>query len=253
MSIAFDASSLERSYAFLDDCPEYLLDVVITLPIGSLPERVRGARLWHDSLLLGTLPPEDTWPQVEVATPVRLALAELGLLRFCKDQPELVEILMKEILSAFSRQAEVFSSEVALRLRELEKFERIRRQEKIQQKHNQKRIPKRIVLDSETLERLRAQAMQEAIQPLTPDDILLSTWVERTRAWAEIANVFGDLGEMMGRGWDLSCGVLRQTGWLDLLRLRELIEQLPQLRAIVQALGRLQDTHGEESVAEKVL
>lgn len=253
MSVAFDASSLEHSYAFLDDCPEYLLDAVITLPIGALPERVRGARLWHDSLLLGTLPPEDNWPQVEVATPVRLALAELGLLRFCKDQPELVEILMKEILSAFSRQAEVFSSGVALRLRELEKLERIRLQEKIKQEYNQKRIPKRIVLDNETIERLRVQAVQEAIQKLTPDDIFLSTWGERSRAWVEIADVFGDLGEMMGRGWDMSCSVLRQTGWLDLLRLRELIEKLPQLREIVRALGRLQDTRGEESVAEKVI
>ncbi|WP_081033974.1 hypothetical protein KV708_14600 [Comamonas thiooxydans] len=253
MSIDFDASSLERSYAFLDDCPEYLLDEIITLPIGTLTERVRGARLWHDALLLGALPPEDTWPQAGIAAPVRLALAELGLLRFCKDQTELVEILMKEIISAFLRQADAFGSEVTTRLRELEELERCLRV-KSEKERKKKRPSLHIEFDDETLRRLCAQAMQEAMQRQpNPDGSMLSTWSERTRAWTEIADVFGDLGEMMGRGWDLSCGVLRHTGWMDLLRLRELIEKLPQLREIVRTLGRLEDPHGGVSVAEKVL
>ena len=100
MSEAFDASSLERSYAFLDDCPENLFDDIVTLPIGTLEERVRGARCWQDALLAGGLPPEDAWPPAEIAAPVRSALAELKLVRFCKDEPELVDRLMKEILGA---------------------------------------------------------------------------------------------------------------------------------------------------------
>ncbi|MCX7258563.1 MAG: hypothetical protein NTZ64_18105, partial [Polaromonas sp.] len=40
---------------------------------------------------------------------------------------------------------------------------------------------------------------------------------------------------------------------LDLLRLRKLIEQLPQLREIVRALGRLHTAENGESVAEKIL
>ena len=73
MSAAFDASSLERSYAFLDDCPENLFDDIVTLPIGTLAERVSGARRWHDTLLAGSLPPNDDWPPAEIAAPVRLA------------------------------------------------------------------------------------------------------------------------------------------------------------------------------------
>lgn len=67
MSAAFDASSLERSHAFLDDCPENLFDDIVTLPIGTLAERVSGARRWHDTLLAGSLPPNDDWPPAEIA------------------------------------------------------------------------------------------------------------------------------------------------------------------------------------------
>ena len=254
MSAAFDASSLERSYAFLDDCPENLFDDIVTLPIGTLAERVSGVRRWHDALLAGSLPPDDAWPPADIAGPVRLALAELGLVRFCKDQPELVDTLMKEILVAFTRQADVLRSKVASRLRELEALERTRLTQEKAQTSGKKRPPRPMTLDQETLQRLREQAMQEASQLLFgADGDLLAAWGERARAWAEIADVFGDLGEMMGRGWDLSCGVLRHTGWLDLLRLRKLIDQLPQLREIVRALGRLHAAQGDESIAEKIL
>ena len=254
MSAAFDASSLERSYAFLDDCPENLFDDIVTLPIGTLAERVSGVRRWHDALLAGSLPPDDAWPPAEIAGPVRLALAELGLVRFCKDQPKLVDTLMKEILGAFTRQADVLRSEVASRLRELEALERTCLTEKRAQARSKKPPPRPMVLDQETLQRLREQAMQDASQMLSgADGDLLTAWGERARAWVEIADVFGDLGEMMGRGWDLSCGVLRHTGWLELLRLRKLIEQLPQLREIVRALGRLHAAQGDESIAEKIL
>lgn len=254
MSTAFDASSLARNYAFLDDCPESLFDDIVTLPIGTLAERVAGARRWHDALLAGSLPPDDTWPRAEISGPVRLALAELGLVRFCKGQPELVDTLMKEILRAFTHQADVLRSEVASRLLELEALERARLAERQDQMRSKKGTSSPVALDDETLERLHEQAMQEALQRLpVADSDLLATWRERTRAWAEIADVFGDLGEMMGRGWDFSYGVLRHTGWLDLLRLRKLIEKLPQLREIVRALGRLHESQGDESIAEKIL
>lgn len=254
MTAAFDASSLERSYAFLDDCPENLFDDIVTLPIGTLAERVSGARRWHDALITGSLPPDDAWPLAEIAAPVRLALAELGLVRFCKGQPELVDTLMKEILGAFTRHADVLRSEVASRLRELEALERTRLAEKRDQARGKKRPPRPMTLDQETMQRLREQAMQEASLLLSgADGDLLAAWGERARAWAEIADMFGDLGEMMGRGWDLSCGVLRHTGWLDLLRLRKLIDQLPQLREIVRALGRLHAAQDDESIAEKIL
>lgn len=67
-----------------------------------------------------------------------------------------------------------------------------------------------------------------------------------------LPTVFDNLGQMLGRGWDLARGVLKQSGWLDVLRLRELLEKLPQLREIVQALGRLHLAEDGESIAEQV-
>ena len=256
MIAAFDAASLERDYAFLDDCPENLFDDLVTLPIetGTLAERVSGARRWHDALLAGHLPPDGAWPPAEIGNPVRLALTELGLARFCKNQTELVDTLMKEILSAFTRQADVLRSDIAARLRELETLERTRITQEKTLARRKKRPVRPMLLTEETMLRLREKAMQEVAQ-LEPsaDSDLLAAWGERVRAWAEISDVFDDLGEMMGRGWDLSRGVLRHSGWLDVLRLRKLIEQLPQLREIVRALGRLQTADSGESIAEKIL
>ena len=80
-------------------------------------------------------------------------------------------------------------------------------------------------------------------------------WEERVRAWAAVAEVFGDLGMLLGRGWDLTLGILRHVGWREITALRQLLEQLPQLREIVQSLGRLQETDSQEtdeSVADRL-
>ena len=256
----FDAASLERSYAFLDECPERLLDDVITLPVGSLSERVRGVRIWRDALLDGRLPPAHTWPATEIAGPVRRALDRMGVARFCKDQPELVDDLLKDVLAAFSRRDEAVRAEVARRIRELEELERtrLRKLEQLAGKletHSRRPKPRPgpARLDEETLRRLRKQAEREVLERAPDADAdLIGAWEERARAWAEIAGVFGDLGEMLGRGWDLTLGVLHHTGWHDLLRLRDLIERLPRMREIVRALGRLHDSDAKESVAERV-
>lgn len=253
MSQAFDAGSLERRYAFLDDCPEALLAQVVTLPIGTLPERVSGVKEWRDAMLAGRLPPE-RWPTADIGSPVRRALDEMGLVRFCKDQPDLVDALMSDVLKAFARQAEAFGAEVETKLRELEALENVRREADEQERaRREKRAPRPTRLDDATLRRLREGAEQQVRgASRNPDQELLAAWGERARAWAEVSDVFGDLGEMMGRGWDMVRGVLRHTGWLDLVRLRRLIEQLPQLKEVVRSLGRFQVSSNEESVAERL-
>jgi uncharacterized protein with von Willebrand factor type A (vWA) domain len=253
MSAAFDAASLERRYAFLDDCPEHLLSDVVTLPIGSLPDRVAGVRRWRDALLAGQLPSSGGWPPSEIASPALKALSALGLVRFCKDQPELVDALLADILASFIRGAEALRSDVASRLRELEDLQRIKLGNEESARHP-RREKRPVHLDEATLRALREQAEREAAEkPRDADAAMVAEWGDRARAWAEIVDVFGDLGELMGRGWDLSLGVLRHAGWRDLLRLQELVKQLPELREIVRALGRLRSSSNEASVAETVL
>lgn len=267
MSRAFDATSLERRYAFLDECPEHVLDEVITLPIGSLSERIHGVLAWRGALLDGRLPPADAWPPAEIAGPVRRALGQMGLLRFCRHQQELVDALLADVLAAFSRQDQAFQAEVARRLRELEGLERARLRErkelerKVGQLEEQwnthsrraKHRPEPVQLDEEASRRLRERAEREtACRVHDVDTGLIDAWGERARLWGEVAGVFGDLGEMLGRGWDLTLGVLRHTGWSDLLRLRALVKQLPEIREVIRSLGRLHVSETAESVAEQV-
>lgn len=254
MKKAFDAEALQRGYAFLDDCPEQFLHDIVTLPIGSFEDRVRGLRTWRDALLAGRLPPDGVWPPPEISGPTRQAIGSLGILRFCKEQPDLVDRILRDVLASFKHRSDVLSSEVAKRLRELEQLERQHLEEQ-----ERKRVERRSKtrkggrLDEETLARLRQQAEREVVQrPVGEDSDIMAAWSERTRAWVAVSEVFGDLGDMLGRGWDLSIGVLRHTGWSDLVRLRELIEKLPQLRDIVRSLGRLHVSDTGETVSETV-
>jgi len=254
MMTGFSTTALERRYAFLDDCPASLVPTVVTLPIGTMDERVAGVRCWHDALLAGRLPKSETWPKAPLDVPVRQALDAMGLVRFCKGQPVLVNELMKEVLSAFRRQSINFEGEVATKLRELEKLERATRTEaELNQARREKREVRDIQLDDATCRRLQVLASEQiASREWDADAQLLTAWGERARAWSAIAGVFDDLGEILGRGWDLSTGVLKHTGWLELVRLRKLVEQLPQLVEIVRALGRLQSTNEGKSVAETI-
>lgn len=250
----FDAASLERRYAFLDDCPEQFLSTIVTLPLGTLPERVLGLRAWRDAMLDGRLPPESTWPPPEVAAPARQALTSLRIVRFCKGQPDLVDALLHDVLTSFANRHAVLRDEVAARLRELERLERVRLDQLENERARRERRDARVTrIDEATLERLRRQAEREAAsREAADDDRIIARWDERARAWAAISEVFGDLGEMMGRGWDMCLGVLKHTGWMDLVRLRQLVEQLPQLREIIRSLGRLHASEVEETVAETV-
>lgn len=267
MNGGFDATALERGYAFLDECPERFLDTAVTLSIGDLRARVHGICAWRDALLDGRLPSADAWPPPEIAAPVRQALDAMEIVRFCKNWPELVDELLSDIVDAFSRQDEAIRAEIAQRLRELEELERAQVLEREVLASRTKQLAERwrtrsedaasrakpLQLDDETRRRLRDRAEREVIAAgRAADADLFEAWEALVRAWGEIASVFGDLGQMLGRGWDLTRGVLRYIGWRDLLPLRQLVERLPEFRHVVHALGRLHASETAETVAEEV-
>ena len=254
MTQAFDARSLENRYDFLDSCPEHVLCEIVTLPVGDLRDRVAGIVAWRTALLDGRLPSVEAWPEPAISGPVRKALADLDIPRFCKGQAELVDQLLTDIVASFSRRAAALSSDVAEQLRKLEELEREQMAEISFRRTRKVREPQEFALDEATSARLRAEAERAARERgYDSDGEILATWSDRARAWSEISSVFGDLGSMMGRGFDLSQSILKRVGWLEILKLRELIERLPQLREIVQQLGRLHAATDGESVAEKLL
>lgn len=80
-------------------------------------------------------------------------------------------------------------------------------------------------------------------------------WQELVASWDELSSTFTELGGLLGRGWDLTQGVLASQGWRDIIRYRKLIKQLPELQKIVATLGRLRTVTGEDrkaTVSEQV-
>jgi uncharacterized protein with von Willebrand factor type A (vWA) domain len=250
---AFDTSALERRYAFLDDCPEFLLDSIVPFPDGTLEDRVAGARAWRDALLRGELPGDGAWPPPHIAGPARKAIAELGILRFLPNQPDLVDAVLADIVGAFGRQDERLRADVARRLRELEQLERQRLTLADAKKSRRRPQEPQPLVTSELRKRLAAVAMREMQERTHESDAeLTGNWEARVRAWSQISEVFCDLGDLLGRGWDLSLGVLKHLGWKDLIALANLVAKLPQVQEIIRTLGRLQASQDGETVTESI-
>ncbi|MEN8212769.1 MAG: hypothetical protein ABFR19_00275, partial [Pseudomonadota bacterium] len=87
-------------------------------------------------------------------------------------------------------------------------------------------------------------------------DAIEKQWRELAGSWHELAELFDELGGFLGRGWDLTRGVLASGGWRDIIHYRRLIRQLPWLQQLVAMLGRLREMSGsgeEQSVTEQIM
>lgn len=65
-------------------------------------------------------------------------------------------------------------------------------------------------------------------------------WKERVGAIDTLLEVFGDLPKNVR--WDLLPGLLASSGWQEVVRIRRLLERLPELARIIGGLGRAQAT-----------
>lgn len=67
-------------------------------------------------------------------------------------------------------------------------------------------------------------------------------WVERCADIDALAEIFGDPGDLLKNcRWDMLRGLLRSNDWQSVVRIRALIEGLPELTAIIRRLGRAID------------
>ncbi len=90
-------------------------------------------------------------------------------------------------------------------------------------------------------------ASSEAIQITT--DKLEQNWRELAEHWHALSAVYGELGGLLGQGWDLTQGVLAVQGWRDIARYRKLVKELPELKQLIALLGRWQKVLGDEHLA----
>lgn len=80
----------------------------------------------------------------------------------------------------------------------------------------------------------QAQAVAMALDAFAAD------WTARCGDMRALVDVFGDLGDLLKNArWDLLHGLLRSSGWQELVRIREQIARLPELACIIRQLGRV--------------
>ncbi len=79
-----------------------------------------------------------------------------------------------------------------------------------------------------------SQAAAMAIEAFSND------WKERRGAIDELIDVFGDIPK--NTRWDLLRGLLTGAAWQDVVRIRRLLERLPELVRILRGLGRARAT-----------
>lgn len=254
----FDASSYYPRYDFMAQCPESLIEDLVPHPVGDLKDRVLGIRRWRDALVAGQLPPEDGWPPKYLAAGIRQALSSLSIHRFTKDQPDLVDFLLRDVLKIIAQQGAKHEHEFAVQLAELERQHREETRSGTQGAPLKEKSQGEAVAVRQDQEDLSARAHSIVLarwmdRETKADTELLACWQDRVHAWSELYSVFGDLGELLGRGSNLATGVLRHVGWKDVVQLHKMLARLPQLREVIEVLGRLENSRDKESAAEIIL
>ncbi|TGO02210.1 hypothetical protein PN36_28600 [Candidatus Thiomargarita nelsonii] len=243
MNTIFEANSLERNYQFLDELPESLYPVVVTHTQGQLQQRVQGIMAWRKALLDGHLPKHIDWPNQPVLGKILSVLDQLDIARFCQQQTELTDNLLLDVCKAVSQFEKIQGEQFNRHFEELKQLEEQRKREQIRQNNLR-------MLDAETLEQLQKEALRlagENAADVTGQQFI-QDWQERARVWHKLAEVFDELGGLLGRGWDLSQGLLANQGWLEIVRLRKLLEQIPHLKELVRTLGKMQISTEEDTI-----
>ena len=96
--------------------------------------------------------------------------------------------------------------------------------------HTDRIIDYREFMDQEAAAQQAAQGFRDEWEPMAHEI-------------REMLLVFGDIGDLVKfNRWDLTRGLLHSGAWQELLRIRKLLEQLPELREMVKKLGRARQT-----------
>lgn len=232
---------LDSSFALLDDVPETLVPALVTNPAGTLHERLHGLVAMRSSLLSGEIPSELLpWPAQQVQESLHEYLNAQGLLKYCHGNEEVVDALLADMLEVLeNKQLEQRRLQKVL----LEQYEQAALQDlreklaKRAKKSASRGVP---VLSPEVVAELESRALATSwSQVAGAGGWLPDVWEERLVVWETLASVFSDLGMIVHLGFDLSKGFFQSHGWLDMVRLKEVLALLPQLQDVIRTLGRM--------------
>lgn len=81
------------------------------------------------------------------------------------------------------------------------------------------------------------EAAERALEEFAAD------WRERAGEIDQLVDALGHVGDLLkNTRWDLLRGLLRSGGWQQVVRIRRLLERLPELARLVRGLGRARQT-----------
>lgn len=280
--------ALERAFHEIDALPEALFQPVVGHPIGGLRDRVIGVLAWRAALLRGAVPDAragSDWMPAGLHGALVRAVEDLGVLPFCAAEPELVDLVLVDLLALVERVAPSVQDRIAEHLAALRARERREWEEPEvppgraggghstevdtartgearggdpddvrsdlgawvgQQSSGE--APGSAPAEAAHAQRLADEAARLAVDEMVLElsDRLDTRWGERVATWRKLADALGDLRAALGLGWDLARRVLRDAGWREVPRLQALLDRAPQLRELVRTLGRMNAPRGAE-------
>ncbi|KHT39216.1 VWA domain-containing protein [Vibrio sinaloensis] len=248
--------NLDSQFACLDNVPEKFLPAVITNTNGELVERCKSLVNSRNELLTGENPTSISplAPQ-PLTNAICKAVEETGLSRYCAESEEITDALLSDILTAIDELQSKASLLITDLIKKLEDEALSQIKQALEKRKNQRKQTKPISLTNAQQSRIAATASEEVWQKLLSEKdgvgILPGVWQERLAVWAQLEEVFTELGLITGLGFDLSKGVFQSHGWLDIVRLNKLVKKLPKLQNLIRDLGRDEQTEG--SVLEEIV
>lgn len=248
--------NLDSQFTCLDNVPEKFLPAVITSPVGELAERCESLVNSRNELLTGEHPTSlsPLAPQ-PLTNAICKVIEETGLSGYCLQSEEVTDALLSDILITIDKLQSKASPLVTGLIKQLEEEALSQIKQALEKRKNKRKQTKPISLTKTQQTRIAETASEEVWQQLLSEQngvgILPDVWQERLAVWAQLEEVFTELGLITGLGFDLSKGVFQSHGWLDIVRLNKLVKKLPKLESLIRDLGR--NDHTDGSVLEEIV
>ncbi|EKY4193031.1 VWA domain-containing protein [Vibrio harveyi] len=248
--------NLDSQFTCLDNVPEKFLPAVITNTNGELVERCESLVNSRNELLVGENPTSliPLAPQ-SLTDAICKVLDDTGLNRYSAESEEVTDALLSDILTTIDELQSKASPLINDLIKKLEDEALSQIKQALEKRKNKRKQTKSISLTNAQQTRIAETASEEVWQQLLSEQngvgILPSVWRERLAIWAQLEEVFTELGLITGLGFDLSKGVFKSHGWLDIARLNKLVKKLPKLQSLIRDLGR--DEQADGSVLEEII
>ncbi|EKO3783784.1 VWA domain-containing protein [Vibrio harveyi] len=248
--------NLDSQLTCLDNVPEKFLPAVISSANGELVARCESLVNSRNELLQGESPaslfPLTPQPLTNV---ICKEIEESGLSQYCAQNEEVTDALLSDILTAIDQLQSKASPMISDLIKQLEDEALNQIKQALEKRKNKRKQTKPISLTNAQQTRIAETASEEIWQQLLSerdvDGILPVIWQERLTVWAQLEEVFTELGLITGLGFDLSKGIFQSHGWLDIVRLNKLVKKLPKLQSLIRDLGR--EDQAEGAVLEEIV